>query len=147
MKAFDWGKYAEIGTSRPKCTFLNEPRSTITDKVFLQEKRHPKPGPNKYLEFESWNKHQPRILGNYKYSLPRVNFTEEAQLVVGANPPMKYDIIDLEKVRERTINTRFKKDRSVGVRLKKLKQENSPSPQTYLPETAYSKFQEDKTSK
>jgi hypothetical protein len=76
-------------------------------------------------------------LGNYKYSLPRVNFTEEAQAVVLPNPPMKYEIVDLEKVREKVIQTKFKKDKSVGVRLKKLKKENSPSPQTYKPESAF----------
>lgn len=58
-----WCDAAEDGGKRPKGMFLKDARITSTDRIFVQEKKHPIPSPCKYNNLEAWKSTQPKIMG------------------------------------------------------------------------------------
>jgi len=85
--------------------FLKEERITFTDKVYQREKRAPQPGPDKYLQFESWTKQQPRVPGSFKNKSEKIGFVDELTAHSSKVPAVgRYEAIDLEKYKARSLH-------------------------------------------
>lgn len=130
-REIDWNKTLPTNTGR----FMKKPRYTITDDIYNKAKSKEKSvvGPNHYKENEQWSKAATKRkveVGSYKWKDKRQSFVEEsANQLMEVPSPDKYEKINLDNIRDATIN--YKIHQSHFPRFKPLEKKNDPSPTSY----------------
>ena len=129
-KEIDWN------SSLPKQTgkFLKKKRYTQADEIEIKSKFKEKsvPGPSHYNN-NQWKKNSQieRAIGNYNQQDLRVTFTEDFSTKLIQNPPPnKYESIQLDKIKDRTLSTNISKNHFPRFQIQK-KKDDAPACTSY----------------
>lgn len=112
---------------------MKKARVSIAEEIFNEEKREPKPSPDKYEVHKSWHFKEPKVRGSYTNLDARTTFTEGFVGIKKLNnvPPVgKYDQVPIELYKTRTAKFQINSD-NIGFRTKPIEKKISPSPNTY----------------
>ena len=122
----------KTGTCRSPGTFLTEERTTQAEKIQKEELKNPTPGFGDYKTQESWNYLQKKTPGTYVPNSPLYSFCDNrlslALEVPGAG---KYEAIDLEKVKDRSIITKFQGIKKENSSQSNVQRVSFPAPNAY----------------
>ena len=121
---------------------MKQPRVSIAGKIIIDEKREPKPSPDKYQVEKSWLYKEPKIRGNYKNMDARTTYTDGFIGIKKLNnvPPVgRYNEISIDLYKTRSSHFEIKHDTTDGFRTKPIQKQNSPSPLTYKVHESFQK--------
>ena len=124
-----------------KQKFNKEDRVTYADEIARRaKKKGAGPSPASYRKE---NYHDYRIPGSYKTKDDKISFAAEAQNLLGESPLVKYDVLEMDKLKKKPRYTTFEKNLDrFGKNEKGKEQEKekaSPSPASYDTSKAYLK--------